>query len=354
MADEQHRWLDRETAERLLNGEPPEAADPAIRDQAERLAGTLRALSAPPPSADGELPGEAAALAAFRKQREEREGRSGPDTATGAADSDVGLVRLGSRRGEGSGTPDGRRSPRPLRLGLAATLVAGMVGGAAVLAGAGVLPTPSGDAGADPAVSASAPPPERRTLSTPPDAGRATPEGTAGRGEDGPGARPDADTGRGGRPTPRRTGPDSGDAAARPGRGGTQTASSCRAWRDGEKLNDERRRLLEEAAGGPARVGPYCRAALSADGGSGTSARGDTGDTPEGNGKGNEKKDKGRGNGNNGNGNNGNGNNGNNGNGGNSNGSGNNGNSGKKGDSGNQGQGDGHGQGNGKAQGNTQ
>ncbi|MGJ3560691.1 hypothetical protein ACR6C2_28660 [Streptomyces sp. INA 01156] len=49
MADEQYRWLNRETAERLLNGEPPEAADPATRDQAERLARTLGALSSPVP-----------------------------------------------------------------------------------------------------------------------------------------------------------------------------------------------------------------------------------------------------------------------------------------------------------------
>ncbi len=294
MADEQRRWLDRGTAERLLNGEPPEAADPTTRDQAERLAGTLRALSAAPSSADGELPGEAAALAAFRKCREERRGQAGPDTATGAEGPDAGLVRLGAPRGDGSGTPGGRRPPRSLWLGLAATLVAGMVGGAAVLAGAGVLPTPSGDAGADPAVSVTAPPSERPLPPTPPDAGRATPEGRHPEATAGVEARPGADTGAGGRPSPGRSGPDSGDPAARSGRAGKQIASACRAWRDGEHLNGARKRLLEEEAGGPARVGPYCQDTLSSGGGSATTARGDTGAAQggeaEGNGKGHEKK----------------------------------------------------------------
>ncbi|MYS30821.1 hypothetical protein GTW38_28660, partial [Streptomyces sp. SID7804] len=90
MADEQNRWLDRGTAERLLSGEPPEAADPAARDQAERLAGTLRALSAPQPSADEELPGEAAALAAFRAARAEGAGAV-EDAGAGAGKRRLGL-----------------------------------------------------------------------------------------------------------------------------------------------------------------------------------------------------------------------------------------------------------------------
>ncbi|CAM5421253.1 hypothetical protein GCM10010261_26120 [Streptomyces pilosus] len=298
MADEQHRWLDRGTAERLLNGEPPEAADPATRDQAERLAGTLRALSAPPPSADGELPGEAAALAAFRAHRRERREPAHPDTTDGAAGSDVALVRLGAPHGDGSGTPGGRRPPRSLRLGLAAALVAGTVGGAAVLAGAGILPTPSGGTGGDPAASTSAPHPEQPLLSPPPHAGRATPggrqpQGPSGPGEDGAGVRPDADTGTGGPLTPGQPGPDSGDPAARSGRGGKQLLAACRAWRDGKHLNGERRRLLEDEAGGPARVGGYCRATLAdgngngngngngAGSGTGSSVREGTGDTRE-------------------------------------------------------------------------
>ena len=65
MADE-YRWLDRETAERLLRGESPDdAVDSTTRDQAERLARTLDALSAlsaqaTPVNESEELPGEAA------------------------------------------------------------------------------------------------------------------------------------------------------------------------------------------------------------------------------------------------------------------------------------------------------
>ncbi|GAB7103978.1 hypothetical protein JCM4814A_22920 [Streptomyces phaeofaciens JCM 4814] len=96
MADKQDRWLDRETAERLLRGDAPDdalgpTASETTRDQAERLARTLSALSslsalsalaplAPAPSADdGELVGEAAALAAFRETRAAREARAGAE-----------------------------------------------------------------------------------------------------------------------------------------------------------------------------------------------------------------------------------------------------------------------------------
>lgn len=72
MADEQYRWLDRDTAERLLRGELLDTVDATARDRAERLAEALETLSAElaVPAPDGaELPGEAAALAAFRKAR---------------------------------------------------------------------------------------------------------------------------------------------------------------------------------------------------------------------------------------------------------------------------------------------
>ncbi|MEU5519227.1 hypothetical protein ABZ759_00590 [Streptomyces sp. NPDC047860] len=265
MADEQYRWLDRGTAERFLNGEPPAAADPTTRDQAERLAGTLRSLSAPPPSPDEELPGEAAALAAFRKMREEREGRPGEDPdalhRAGATSADVGLVRIGTTREDRSGTADGSGRPRFLRLGLAATLVAGMVGGAAVLAGAGVLPTPSDAPRSDPAasVTATAPRPERPPVSPSESPSR----DAAGKGEEGTGAQGDGDAGSDGAGTPGKTGSDAGDPAARSGRGGKNVASACRAWRDGKQLNGDRRHLLEDEAGGPSRVRGYCEDALS-------------------------------------------------------------------------------------------
>ncbi|CAL9561088.1 hypothetical protein SUDANB15_04606 [Streptomyces sp. enrichment culture] len=261
MADEQYRWLDRETAERLLSGEPPEAADPVSRDQAERLARTLGALSAPPPSADGELPGEAAALAAFRAVREERAAvGAAAGRQAGTHSSDTGPVQPGTPHGDRSGAVGGPRWTRPLRFGLAAALAVGMVGGAAALAGTGVLPVLSGDPEADPAasVTATGTPSARPRLSPPSkeDApGGATPEGGSGREaggavQGGPDARDDEDA-------------DAGDPAARSGRGWKQIASACRDLQEGKGLGVGRQRLVEDAAGGPSRVDAYCRDVLS-------------------------------------------------------------------------------------------
>ncbi|MBR7675942.1 hypothetical protein KDA82_23600, partial [Streptomyces daliensis] len=88
MADDRYKWLDGEAAERLLRGMPVDArsaardgadiggatrTDPASAPSAESadtLAAALEALAAeyaPSPAArPGELPGEAAALDAFR------------------------------------------------------------------------------------------------------------------------------------------------------------------------------------------------------------------------------------------------------------------------------------------------
>ncbi|MZG13091.1 hypothetical protein GTY44_06225, partial [Streptomyces sp. SID5914] len=100
MADEQDKWLDRETAELLLRGEPLEGVDPASRDRAGRLVVALGALSAPPVPSGEELPGEAAALAAFRKVRAER--ADGSARAAGALGHggaprplEAGPVRIG-------------------------------------------------------------------------------------------------------------------------------------------------------------------------------------------------------------------------------------------------------------------
>ncbi|MEU9354371.1 hypothetical protein AB0D65_26195 [Streptomyces griseoloalbus] len=289
MADEQYRWLDRETAERLLSGEPPEAADPVARDQAERLAGTLRALSAPPPGTGEELPGEAAALAAFRKVREERDGRTavagGDGHRAGAQPSDLGPIRIGTPRADRSGAAAGPRRAGLLRLGLAAALVVGLVGGAAVLAGTGVLPTPSDGSPSDPAASATAtgthaerplqsPPPEDGTPGGATSGGR-HPEGAAGTARDGAGAQGDGGEGADGASPPGKPGPEPGDTGARSGHGGNVAA--CRAWRDGEALNGERKRLVEEAAGGPSRVGAYCAGVLSTGGAGGAGSTGGAG-----------------------------------------------------------------------------
>ncbi|MBR8643432.1 hypothetical protein KEF29_38970 [Streptomyces tuirus] len=117
MADEQYGWLDRETAERLLSGEPLEAVEGPARDQAARLAGALGALSTTPPLTSEELPGEAAAMAAFRKARAERAdaevARGGTVGQAGGEVVDAGLVRIGAPRPAAPATPGGLAGPVP-------------------------------------------------------------------------------------------------------------------------------------------------------------------------------------------------------------------------------------------------
>ncbi|MFD3995782.1 hypothetical protein [Streptomyces sp. NPDC058583] len=137
MADERYQWLDQEAAERLLRGEPVDAVDDHARSRAERLAGALDAARVPtvPPAARTELPGEAAALAAFRAAHAER--AAAPVAAAAASrteQADLGRVRLAP-------VPAARpRWGRSLRYGLAAAVAAVTVGGVAVAAGTGVLP----------------------------------------------------------------------------------------------------------------------------------------------------------------------------------------------------------------------
>ncbi|MEV8429297.1 hypothetical protein [Streptomyces chartreusis] len=312
MADEQYRWLDRETAERLLRGESLEAVDAADRDQAERLAKTLEALTAEPPLTSAELPGEAAALAAFRAAREGRDGTSatvGDGPARPAPEAaDVGLVRLGSpvravRR---------PRWARPVRLGLAAALAVGMVGGIGVAAGTGVLPTPfDRNEPARPAATVSAPVPTENPLISPSprtgDEEEPTPDG---------GSEPPSASG-----SPEDTvepgGPAAGDhdSASKDGKDGAKAGrwwkavtSYCRDLRDGRPLPVDRRRTLEGAAGSSARVWKYCKGVLAGAGESTRSQR--DGDEDEGNDKGHGKgdddqdkdKDRGKGHGKGGNG----------------------------------------------------
>ncbi|MFC9505304.1 hypothetical protein [Streptomyces sp. NPDC057002] len=272
MADEQYRWLDRETAERLLSGEPLEAVDGADRGQAERLARTLGALSASPPLTSEELPGEAAAMAAFRKVRAERADAAAALAASGAtggqaADEvvDAGLVRIGTSRGSGSGDVRRPRWARPARLALAAVLAVGMVGGIAVAAGTGVL-TPFGGDEPDPgaSVSAAVSPPERPLESPSPSdevQGGSTPDDVPS----GPAAGGAGGTGRGEAREDAAPKPGSGERGDRPGDSRRKIASACRDLRDGKRLDADRRRALRDAAGGT-RVWKYCKGVLSTSG----------------------------------------------------------------------------------------
>ncbi|MFF6782095.1 hypothetical protein [Streptomyces sp. NPDC012510] len=289
MADEQYRWLNREVAERLLRGEPLEAVDADTRARADRLAealGALAAEAAAAPSQNAELPGEQAALAAFRMARTARTARSveraeclaraahseaaepgrGSRThAVPAPVADAGLVRLGRPV---SSAPDGRRARwgRPVRYGLVAALAAGMLGGVTLTAGGGALSTFHDD---EPEPSASIPAaetPDRLLLSPSPNA-------DPGDGERGSPAEPTPE----GSPdvTPNGDDPSGGtDAERLPGDTGqgegtrkwwNSVLSACRDVRAGKELDADRRRGLEGAAGrkNQGQLKRYCEGVLS-------------------------------------------------------------------------------------------
>ncbi|MGX1908657.1 hypothetical protein ACWIID_07345 [Streptomyces phaeochromogenes] len=283
MADEQYRWLDRETAERLLRGEPLDAVDADNRDQADRLTEALEALdalgaqTAESKPADAELPGEEAALAAFRKARTGKNGEQatlGPRTRTRSAasataassaasqiSSDAGLIHLG-RPAEHRRVPS--RWGRPVRYGLAAALAAGMIGGAAMAATSGVLPFggEEPEPGASATVSVT---PDRPLVSPSPEKkpggpDKPRPDSSAGgpTGKDSaPGGEARGGTDPGARPDPRDD-----RREGRTLRGWRWLATACRDYRDGKNLDSERRRGLEDAANGSEQVKKYCTGIL--------------------------------------------------------------------------------------------
>ncbi|MGR6972285.1 hypothetical protein ACU639_22325 [Streptomyces cynarae] len=282
MADEQDRWLDRDAAERLLRGEPPAPLDADARARAERLAEALAALAATPSSTSQELPGEEGAVAAFRAARAARndngtvlQPQPAPTRALhlaragGTPTDDAGLVRLG-RPGAG-----GRRARRwrTVRFGLAATVAAGMIGGVAVAAGTGVLPTPFRDEpGPAASVSPALTPPQTSATPTPGATGTgglssATPGGTTGApGQDGS----SRDEALDGSTATGRPGDAGNRAAGRTGDRWTEVRSSCRDMAGGKLLGPERLRDLADAAGGSGRVRAYCKGVLGGDEGSGS------------------------------------------------------------------------------------
>ncbi|WP_432085623.1 hypothetical protein [Streptomyces sp. bgisy095] len=327
MADERYQWLDEEAAERLLRGEPVDPVGPAgdlARPPAGRLAEALDALRAP--AAGGELPGEAAALAAFREATAARAAAvPAAAPATQGNTADLGRVRLAR-----VAAPP-RRWGRSARYGLAAAVAAVAVGGVAVAAGTGVLPlvgpapassvsagesarplvSPEpGDIREDSGIPGPPPPGEDRTPGASASAGTASPapdatvpDTTAPDGDrpEGDGAdRPKRDVPEPGRGTA-GTGeaPDPGPTRGRD-RDGTgsgnengakdlrqKAVEACRAYRSG-KLDDGGRRRLAEALRNGETLRRYCDRVLSGATGapgntSGDGSKGDSkGDGPRG------------------------------------------------------------------------
>ncbi|MFI7402823.1 hypothetical protein ACIBW9_20545 [Streptomyces sp. NPDC049541] len=282
------RWLDRETAELLLRGESLEGVDPASRDQAERLAKTLDGLIVEAPLSSAELPGEAAALAAFRAARS---GALAEQNAVGrhrsrSRASDAGLVRVGGS------APASRRTRwgRPARFGLTAALAAGMVGGVAFAATSGVLPTPFGhdEPGPVASVSVGASPNRPRVSPSQNSAlGDTTPDGSRA-----PSTHPRTPHGSTGGGSSAKPGSGSDDGQATGGGWWLGAPAACRDVRDGKDLTADRRRALEGAAGGSgaARVWKYCKNVLAGIDGA---SRG--GDDKDGKGKGGRGNHNGKG-----------------------------------------------------------
>ncbi|MFI8265219.1 hypothetical protein [Streptomyces sp. NPDC085665] len=308
MADERNRWLDRAAAERLLSGgQAVPGGDRSAREAEARLRAALDMLAAQP-CAGAELPGEAAAVAAFRAARggagapeasgaPAMSGMSGmPGTATSSGGDTSPLVELGRVLPLAAPVSPARRG-RPVRFGLVAALAGVAVGGLAVAAGAGLLDRSTHDsAGPVPAVSLSA----DENPSPPGDTGGPTPgpqlRPTPFRGADGvqpspgggqtPGGLdsgalqgfgtgtvtgPDAASGGGADPDGRdgkgtQDGKDAlagGTTSLKDGDGQTRlkAVDLCEAYRSGE-MNSDRRDKLSKLAKGLARIPHFCEELL--------------------------------------------------------------------------------------------
>jgi hypothetical protein len=311
MADERYQWLDERAAELLLAGEPielPDDADADVRVQAHRLFMALDSVMTGPARGpypyECELPGEKAALEAFREAAAAVAGAGAEVTAEVARGP---RSRHGVPSGRGFRSGRGPRWARSLRFGLGAVLVGCALGGVAFAAG-GVLSMPFDEDAEQPqpgvTVSATVTPGPLATrspatgggggsqqpdASTSPESGGETPG--AGRSEDsGSGSDSRSDKGK--------------DATQ--GRG-KSAVELCKAYLEGELVgaeNEKNRRRLERAAGSAAAVAGYCVQLLAAQDavpGLGSGSGADAGDDEDGksggsNGDGDQKSGGGQGN----------------------------------------------------------
>ncbi|MFE6834584.1 hypothetical protein ACFVFI_07025 [Streptomyces sp. NPDC057705] len=309
MADERNRWLDQAAADRLLRGEPaepvgPAGAAPRARVEAARLRAALDALEAlgaggELPPAGTELPGEAAAVAAFRAARTAAGRSADRSERTATAGSGEPVVDLG--RLVPSFAPAPRRG-RTVSFGLAAALASVAVGGLAAAAGAGLLdrdrhdtagpgPAMSVTAGenADPGLVSGAPTLTPKLRPTPlPDGSNSmlTPGPSQSQGTDGltaPGTATGGDTSAGTSVTGGSGRDNRGDLSGAGGTGdkdrdrdtfgGGDTGKDrerrerenlikaldlCQDYRSG-RLDDDRRERLSRLADGLTRIPDYCK-----------------------------------------------------------------------------------------------
>ncbi|MFI8197298.1 hypothetical protein ACIF6K_12230 [Streptomyces sp. NPDC085942] len=306
MADEHYEWLDKDATEKLLRGEPVVPVGDEARTDAFRLAEALGAAREGLRAPAGELPGEEAALAAFRQAGH----GTGADRLAGrpagaALPGRPGLlpaVHLGPAPGAPVRRP---RWSRPVRFGLVASLAGCALGGVAVAAGTGVLPgsfggqgspapatsvsaaaTPgplaSGEPTDDPASPADPSSPGGPEASSAPETresgGPRKPEG-AHTGDVGPGPDEDRPGGQdppddhareratGGRhdERPAASGGPGGDGKGA-GNWYEKSVKACKAFRNGT-LDDRSRRQLVRLAKGEKNLERFCDDLLDGDGG---------------------------------------------------------------------------------------
>ncbi|MCX4729990.1 hypothetical protein [Streptomyces sp. NBC_01363] len=320
MADERYEWLDKDAAERLLRGEPVDPVGGQSCTDAERLVAALDAAARTARPATGELPGEAAALAAFRtathSARARTRANAQPRGATENAGRPAGAemlepVRIGATLVGSVPSGDSRRIrssrwSRPVRFGLVASLAGCALGGVAVAAGTGMLPGPFGGHAPLPATSVSAaatpeelgsglteeetpqPPPAASPsadTSTPP-AAPSTPAGAPDPGGSGRAKEHKGGDDRkpGGAATGSTAGPRNGELPESSGKTGSgewyaKALKACRDYRDG-KLDDKRRRKLEALAKGARNLDRFCDRVIARSG-QGQNNQGDDGDDDE-------------------------------------------------------------------------
>ncbi|WP_405716025.1 MULTISPECIES: hypothetical protein [unclassified Streptomyces] len=298
MADERYEWLDKDAAERLLRGEPVDPVGGRSCTDAERLVAALDAARATRP-ATGELPGEAAALTAFRTASRSARAKTRADArAAGAEDGRPAgaeaLDPVSIEAAAGGSVPRATalaasrrtrpsRWSRPVRFGLVASLAGCALGGVAVAAGTGMLPGPFGGHTPLPAasVSAAATPEELGSGVTtdetaqPPSASPSTgtstspgdpsaPAGDQDHGSSGRATDPGGGDKRkpGGAATGSPGGSRNGEQPENPGNGDSaewyaKALQACRDYRDG-KLSEKRRRKLEALANGAENLDRFC------------------------------------------------------------------------------------------------
>ncbi|WP_030903594.1 hypothetical protein [Streptomyces sp. NRRL F-5126] len=286
MADGRDQWLDEDTADRLLRGEPvgsrgEHAAAPAAR-AAAALRGLAEVTEANGGGANAQAPGEAAAVAAFRRAAHEREAGGGLATVR------LAPAPRATERTRARNTPTRWYAPRG---GLAAALIGCLLGSAALAVGGGVLVAPAymgsdtptstpGPTAAAPGASTDAtdgtasPPALAPDSSRPGGKGRALPGPdsssalgpweSVGRGMAALGTGP----GAGVPPHASHGAPSSPGAAATPSAWYTRAVGACRDLRAGT-LDGARRTELLRVTRGQAGAVAFCDSLLGGSSGSG-------------------------------------------------------------------------------------